>query len=296
MHVPRLLVVEGNTAETRSLQRASGARTNSDTYAQVLRRICAANVEIVCPADDNVLLPDPSIVASFDGVVLTGSALHVYDGGPAIDRQIELMRRVFESGTPFFASCWGLQIATVAAGGAVRRNPRGREVGIAEPIRRTAAGQTHPLLAGKPDPYQALTVHLDEVECPAPGTTVLAGNSWTNVQAAEIRHGDGIGWAVQYHPEYSFRDIAAVTRRFGADLIAQGSFKDIEAVTHQAELLQQCESAATNPFAAKSLGINDSVLDESIRTSELRNWFEHLVLPRVGVRSQWLMHETSSLA
>lgn len=281
MRIPRLLVVEGNTAETRSRQRATGSPTNSDSYVRTLRRIYAADIDIICPADHDVALPDASVLALFDGVVLTGSSLNIYNGGPAIDRQIELMRRVFESETPFFASCWGLQVATVAAGGSVRRNPRGREVGIAEPICRTAAGRNHPLLAGKPDPYRALTVHLDEVECPATGTTVLAGNSWTDVQAAEIRQGKSIGWAVQYHPEYSFRHIAAVTRYYAHDLIAQGHFEDLDAVKRRAEMLERCEDATIALSDAESLVVDNLVRDESLRTIELRNWFQHLVLPKI---------------
>ena len=55
-------------------------------------------------------------------------------------RQVELARAVYKSGTPFFGSCWGLQVATVAAGGSVRQNPRGREVGIARDLTLTSAG------------------------------------------------------------------------------------------------------------------------------------------------------------
>jgi GMP synthase (glutamine-hydrolysing) len=43
----------------------------------------------------------------------------VYDGGPAVDPQIELARAVLQSKPPLFGSCWGLQVVTVAAGGTV---------------------------------------------------------------------------------------------------------------------------------------------------------------------------------
>jgi GMP synthase (glutamine-hydrolysing) len=46
-----------------------------------------------------------------------------------------------KTGVPVWGSCWGLQIATVALGGSVRRNPRGRELAIARAITVTEAGR-----------------------------------------------------------------------------------------------------------------------------------------------------------
>ena len=45
--------------------------------------------------------------------------------GPHIDPQIELAKAVLAAKTPLFGSCWGLQVITVAAGGSVRKNPKG---------------------------------------------------------------------------------------------------------------------------------------------------------------------------
>ncbi|ABO59672.1 type 1 glutamine amidotransferase (plasmid) [Burkholderia vietnamiensis] len=285
MRIPHLAVVEGNTAETRQLQLAAGGSAYSASYADVLQNLRDVKVDIIYPTDEGEL-PSVDALGNLDGVVLTGSWLNIYNGGEAIDRQVELMRRVFQSGTPFFGSCWGLQVATVAAGGTVRRNPRGREVGVAEPLRKTEAGQDHPLLRGKPDPYMALTVHLDEVESVAPGMTVLAGNSWSAVQAAEFSSGDSVGWAVQYHPEFSLRNIAGFVRRYGADLIAQGTLKDEASVEQKAKSLELCESAATGASAAETLNLDDTVLSSASRTRELTNWFDFLVLPTMTRRGR----------
>jgi GMP synthase (glutamine-hydrolysing) len=286
MSVPHLLVIEGNTAEARARQRAAGSRPYAESYADVLRSIHSVAITFCQAADEGVELPGVEALANFDGVVLTGSWLNIYEGGPAVEPQIELVRRVYQSGTPFFGSCWGLQVATVAAGGKVRRNPKGRELGIAGAIHRTPAGVDHPLLAGKPDAYVALTVHLDEVEELAPDTTVLAGNDWTGVQAAEIRHGNGVAWAVQYHPEFTFRDIAGVTRRYGSELIEKGTFVNQEAVMQHAALLERCETRAIEPAIRAYLGVDDSVLNPCLRTRELANWFEHLVLPIMSKRQR----------
>ena len=72
------------------------------------------------------------------------------------------------------------------------------------------------MYVGKHEVFNAPTVHLDEVETLAPGTTVLATNQVSEVQSAEIRVNGAVAWGVQYHPEYPLREIAAIVRRIGA--------------------------------------------------------------------------------
>src|SRR5436190_2030541 len=168
----RLLVVEGNTRKARLEQIAAGGIALSEGYAELLRRLLPGAVVDICyPAD-----PGANLVAGglegYDGAAITGSALNVYDGGPEITRQIELTREILRARTPLFGSCWGLQLMMVAAGGAVRANPKGREIGIGRRIALTQAGRDHPMYAGKGSTFDAITVHLDEVETLAPGTTV----------------------------------------------------------------------------------------------------------------------------
>src|SRR5262249_58046625 len=106
--------------------------------------------------------------------------------GPEIQRQIDLVRTVLAAGTPVFGSCWGLQLLMVAAGGSVRRNPKGREVGFGRAIRLTTAGREHPMFAGKGDSFEAVTVHLDEVETLAPGTSALPLNAMPGLPPAPL--------------------------------------------------------------------------------------------------------------
>src|SRR5262245_41069967 len=134
MSSPRLLVCEGNTAELRTKQVEAGGVAMSDGYADLLRKLSPGAVVDICyPADPGANLPLGG-VEGYDGVAITGSALNVYDGGPAIEPQIELARAVLKARTPLFGSCWGLQVVTVAAGGTVRANPKGREIGIGRSI------------------------------------------------------------------------------------------------------------------------------------------------------------------
>ena len=280
MSALRLLVVEGNTSEGRQRHAAVGGRVASERYADVLRELSAgARVDVCFPADLGANLPDRMGLEGYDGVAITGSSLNIYDLGPAIMRQVELARSVFETDTPFFGSCWGLQVATVAAGGTVRRNPKGREIGFSRGICLTEAGEEHDLYWDKPTVFDAITVHLDEVEETARGTTILATNAWSAVQAAEIKTRRGTFWGVQYHPEYSFADIASVFSRLREPCVEQGLFKgDADHASYVSEL-DALERNSGDTSLAWRHGITEAVTDQVHRTRELKNWIERLVLP-----------------
>ncbi len=223
MPSPRLLVVEGNSPQTMAEHVAVGGIVASKGYSDLLREILPGAVVDICyPGDPSALLPDGSSLEGYDGIAITGSGLHVYNLDPEVTRQVELVRAALGTGTPLFGSCWGLQVITVAAGGAVRKNPNGREIGFGRGIRLTSEGRKHPMYVGKLDVFNAPTVHLDEVATIAPGTSVLASNAISDVQSAEIRTNGSVAWAVQYHPEYPLREIAAIVRRIGPRLINEG--------------------------------------------------------------------------
>jgi GMP synthase (glutamine-hydrolysing) len=286
MPSPRLLVCEGNTAELRAKQVTAGGQIMSDGYADLLRKLLPGAVVDICyPADPGANLPIGGL-EGYDGVAITGSALNVYDGGPAIELQIELAREVLKSGTPLFGSCWGLQVVTVAAGGTVRANPKGRELGIGRRIALTEAGRDHPMYAGKTSVFDAVTVHLDEVETLAPGTTVLASNAQSAVQAAEIKVHGVTAWCVQYHPEFTLADIAAIVRRYGARLIRESFFADEAARDGYVVDLETLDRDPDNKPLAWCYGIDETVLNQGIRTAELANWITHQVLPTQAGRGR----------
>jgi GMP synthase (glutamine-hydrolysing) len=238
-----------------------------------------AAVDICFPGDPGANLPTGEALEGYDGIAITGSALHVYDGGPSIARQIELTRAALAAGTPIFGSCWGLQILTVAAGGSVRRNPRGREIGFARGVKLTEAGRKHAMYTGKPEVFNAPTVHLDEVETVAPGTTVLATNPMSDVQSAEIRLNGAVAWGVQYHPEYPLREIAAIVRRIGPRLIGEGFFVDQSEIAAFAGDLDTLDGDPSDKRLSWRYGISRNVLDKRLRTGEVANWLEFQVKP-----------------
>ncbi len=280
MPAPHLLVMEGNSPETRAQHIAAGGTMASQGYASLLQELLpSATIDICFPGDAGVNLPDRATLEGYDGVAITGSGLHVYDGGPAVTQQIDLARAVLAAGTPIFGSCWGLQVLTVAAGGSVRKNPKGRELGFGRGISLTEAGRKHPMYAGKHGVFNAPTVHLDEVETVAPGTTVLATNAVSDVQSAEIRCNGAVAWGVQYHPEYPLREIAAIVRRIGPRLIGEGFFLDDADIQTFAGDLDTLDRNPADKRLAWRHGISKNVLDKRLRVGEVANWLEFQVLP-----------------
>jgi GMP synthase (glutamine-hydrolysing) len=280
MPSPRLLVIEGNSPQTSAEHVAAGGTPASNGYSDLLRELLpGVSVDICFPGEPSALLPEGSSLEGYDGIAITGSSLHIYNGGPEVTRQIELVRAALKTGTPLFGSCWGLQVITAAAGGSVRKNPKGRELGFGRRIRLTESGRKHPMYAGKLDVFNAPTVHLDEVESLAPGTTVLATNEVSDVQSAEIRTNGSTAWAVQYHPEYPLREIAAIVRRIGPRLIDEGFFADKADIKTFAQDLDALDRDPGCKRLAWRHGISKNVLDKKLRVGEIANWIEFQVLP-----------------
>jgi GMP synthase (glutamine-hydrolysing) len=280
MPAPRLLVIEGNSPETMAEHVAVGGVPASQGYALLLRELFpSAEVNICYPGDRAAALPDGASLEGYDGIAITGSSLHIYNGGSEVMRQVDLVRTALATGTPIFGSCWGLQVITAATGGVVRRNPKGREIGFGRGIRLTEAGRKHPMYIGKLDVFNAPTVHLDEVETLPAGATVLATNAVSEVQSVEIRTNGSVAWGVQYHPEYPLRELAAIVRRIGTRLIGEGFFADetdMKAFAQDLDLLDRDPNCKRLSWRH---GISQNVLNKTLRVSEVANWVEYQVLP-----------------
>ena len=284
----RLLVVEGNTRTAREAHAAHYlGKTPARAYADVLEQLAPDAICDICtPADPGANLPGADGLQGYDGVALTGSGLHIYHGGPEVEPQISLARAVFSARVPFFGSCWGLQIATVASGGDVTRNPLGREAGIARAIVPNAAGQAHPMLAGRPHSFDAPCVHFDIVTTLPPGCIVLASNWYSPVQAVEITHDGGSFWGVQYHPEYGLDQMAAIFQRGWETLVSSGLLPDRAAVLAHAADYRALHQEPTRQDIAWRLGIQPEIQDEHQRLTELRNWLNHAVRPEKSRRGR----------
>jgi GMP synthase (glutamine-hydrolysing) len=278
MMMPPVLIIDGNRAEIRAQQQAAGGSATGEGYAAVLQSLMNdLQCEIVRPADGEVKLQRG--LRDYAGVIITGSALNIYDGGAHIERQIELARAVFAAGVPFFGSCWGLQVAVTAAGGVVRPNPLGREFGFGRRITLTTDGLKHPLFLGKPPVFEAITVHRDDIAALPPNSVELARNEM-GLQAAEIKFAHGVFWGTQYHPEYSFNEIAATTIRYGKTLVNDGLFADQAELESYADDLRGLQKTPDDRRLNWRYGLGPALSDQQLKLSELRNWLQQRVVER----------------
>lgn len=283
MTPPRLLVIEGNLPADSARHLAVGGIKAGEGYAALLKRLRSdAHVDIVAPAADG-FSAHPALTTDYDGAVITGSSLHIYHHSPEIRRQIELVRALLDAGIPIFGSCWGLQVLTTVCGGNVRRNPKGRELGIGRNIQLTAAGRTHAMYAHKPDVFSAMTVHLDEVETLPSCATLLATNAFSRVQGVEFRLPRTTAWGVQYHPEYPLRELAAIMRRIDS-LVIEGFFPDEAGRAEYIQAFDALDRDPANRALAWRLGVDETILDHAIQTSEIAQWMACCVEPKLRMR------------
>jgi GMP synthase (glutamine-hydrolysing) len=272
-----LLIVEGLPARARDGADAAGVRIGSELVRRAVHSVAPGlHCEVLFAADAGAALPAGCGLGDFRGVIIGGSSLHAYDDVPEVHRQLELLRAIGAMGLPVYGSCWGLQIAAVVAGGRVRRSDLGREVGVARKIVPTAAGRRHPLLAGKGDCYDALCIHYDGIDVLPQGSTVLAGNAHSAVQAAVVPVGRSEVWGVQYHPEFDLGQMALLMRHYADDMVAQGYY------ANRADLdagLAKWLALAAHPGDAASawqLGLDRDTIDDGFRRLEIANWLAQL--------------------
>jgi GMP synthase (glutamine-hydrolysing) len=283
----RFLVVEGNARDVRERHKAGYGRTPGESYGDVLTGLAPGSIfDLAFPADEGANLPDAAGLESYDGVVITGSALHLWQKQPEAMRQIALAREVYKSRVPFFGSCWGLQVASVAAGGDVQMNPKGREVCFARNLSPTEAGLAHPLMRGRPMAFDAPCVHLDIVTVPPGEATALATNWNTPMQAAEIHHDGGVFWGVQYHPEFDLKTLGVIMKRYQPILLAEKMVRDEAQAAEFADDLLALHDDRSLRHVSWRYGIGDDILDDAKRLTEISNFIEFKVKPEKSLRGR----------
>jgi len=278
-----LCIINGYPRANRQVLAEAGVSQADELYLNFLRRyVPKGRFDILYVADLDVGLPAGTGLTSYDAYIWTGSNLTIYHDRPEVARQIELCRSIFEAGVPQYGSCWGVQMAAVARGGEVRKNPNGREWCIARDITLTEAGRSHPLYSGKPDRFNGFIMHLDEVSRVPEGGTVLASNRHTPVQSLAVRHpSGGEFWATQYHPEYNLYEMARLLVARKKPLTEEGFFKEEADVERYVDKLTALWNQPEDPALRSELKIGSDILGAEIREAELRNWLHYLVIPQM---------------
>lgn len=182
--------------------------------------------------------------ATHDGLVVLGGAMGANDDAlaPWLAPTRALLADAVARGVPTLGVCLGHQLAAVALGGTVGRNPSGRTVGPV-PVRLTGAAASDPLLAGL-DGLPAIHYNDDVVLDIPSGATVLA--MLPDGRPAALRFGPS-AWGVQFHPETSPEVFAAWLRWDSPD----GLTREQSALLAQVEGARDVLSAAWRPLAAR---------------------------------------------
>ena len=276
-----IAVLNGYPRTSRERFDASDVGHPHDLYAAALRAyVPAATIDVIFVADLDSALPTGVALTSYDAAIWTGSDLTIYHtDDKRVTQQVELARAIFEAGVPMYGSCWGVQMAAYAAGGDVRKNPRGREWSIARDIRLTDVGREHPLMRGKPDSFNGFIMHLDEIVTLPPESILLATNEHTHVQALEVRYKNGSFGGTQYHPEYTLYEMARLIRARAKSLVKEGFFETEEAVLAYASDMVALSEQPDDESLRARFAIGAEIIDDEIRQAELRNWIDYLVIP-----------------
>jgi GMP synthase (glutamine-hydrolysing) len=279
-----LCIINGYPKTNREELAAANVTQAHDLYLDFLKNMVPrSSFDILYAADLATGLPAGASLRYYDGYIWTGSNLTLYHNVPEVTRQIELSRAIYESGKPQFGSCWGVQMAAVAGGGAVKLNPRGREWSIARDITLTEAGRNHPMYTGKQSKFDGFIMHLDEVSQIPVGGTLLASNDHTSVQALAVRHPDGGEfWATQYHPEFALYEMARLVLARKGALTNEGFFKVESEVETLADTMIALSRDPQNNDLRQELRVNDDILHDEIRQAEVENWLEFLVIPSLN--------------
>lgn len=262
----KLLVVEGNNKETRSLREAFGIIPYYLLFEEMLHFLVPyAKTDFVFPADSTKGLPTVTQLKEYDCILWSGSSLSVLDDIPSVTRQLDFAETIFDSGTPLYGSCWGMQVATVVAGGKVDKSKNQLEIGISKPILLTDAGKDSPLFKDRNDNYQALCIHYDEVAKIPKNAIVLAYNEHSKVQAMTFNYKKGSFFGVQYHPEFKTSNMALIISFLSKNLVDNGSFDSIDEARKYALGLSEQKR------------IPEEIIDYKLHTQEIMAWLNHVV-------------------
>ena len=151
----RILVVEGNTLQTRSERASYGIQPYFEMFRDLIHSIKPeTQIDTAFPADNNSNLPSLQQLKGYNGILYTGSSLSVLDSKPEVQNQLDFTETLFASGVPLYGSCWGLQVATLVAGGIIGKGDNGLELGISQPINLTEAGKKSGFFKKRKFPFE----------------------------------------------------------------------------------------------------------------------------------------------
>ena len=173
------------------------------------------------------VLPDPALVRA--PVVITGSSAMVTDAAEWSEETARWLAPVVRRGVPVLGICYGHQLLCRALGGAVDKNPHGREMGAVE-VSLNEAGLRDPLLGSLGcATLRVNSSHREHARRLPPGAQVLAHNAADPHQAAA--YAERV-WGLQFHPEWD-ADVICTYLESRVETLAEEGF-DPEAMLAKA--------------------------------------------------------------
>ena len=156
-----------------------------------------------------------------NGIIVTGSAGPVYEDKPWIPPLLKFIEEAHRARCWILGICFGHHALSVALGGEVKENPRGREMGTVR-IHLTLEGRNSPLFDGFESGGAVNLIHRTHVTRMPEGAVRLAYNRMTRIQSFSI----GRSFGYQPHPEMTPTILEQLSRMYSAVLIRKEHFVD----------------------------------------------------------------------
>ena len=179
--------------------------------------------------------PLPADLTGHDALVVLGGSMDAWDDEqhPWLAEVRLLVRDAVDRAVPTLGICLGHQLATLALGGRVSRNPAGPALAVL-PLGWQPAASADPLLGPVAGAPWGVHWNQDVVTDLPPGAAVLARSPDGAVQAARLAP---TVWGVQLHPEVSPEILRSWVRDEGEPYA--------EAGIDLAAFVAECEARAT---------------------------------------------------
>lgn len=276
----KFLILDGYPKISRDQFDTFGVKLAGKLYAHLLlNHLPEASYDILYTSDEDVIIPGDEEIKQYAGILWPGCNLTVYhDEDERVTNMKKIAISAFTQGIPQFGSCWAAQLAVYIAGGEVKPNPKGREMGVARKIFLTEEGKKHPMYIGKTNVFDAFISHDDMITKLPEGSKNLASNDFTEIQSVEVRYKKGIFWAPQYHPEYDLHLMSGLIQAREEKLTREGYFKGHEDLKEYASQLEIIFQDPGRKDLRWKLAIDDDLISDDIRELEFSNWANHFIL------------------
>lgn len=141
----------------------------------------------------------PTSLTAYDGLLVMGGwmSAHHDDEVHWLSAVKELMSEAARDRVPALGICLGHQVAAVALGGTVTKNPQGYQIGLVD-VAWTVAAADDPLFGAASAARRGTHWNGDIVTELPPGATLMATAPGGEIQAARFAE---TVWGVQWHPE-----------------------------------------------------------------------------------------------